>query len=89
MQCYRRPTGRSVPIPTAKKNPVLIVSPIAPSRIPSGPIWILELILDAKSAVPRKRGHALLERVKTAIRSAPFATAVLGTPRSGLRFISA
>src|ERR1700730_17517866 len=48
----------------------LIAAAIAPLHRAAGPIGIFELVLPAEPAVARGAGHALLEGIKAAVRSA-------------------
>jgi hypothetical protein len=61
-------------------EPTLSATAIALVCRAAGPIGVLKRVSPAESTIAPKRGHALIEGIKPAIRSAP-SVAVLSTPR--------
>ena len=69
-------------------EPTLSATAIASVCRAAGPIGVLKRVSPAESTIAPKRGHALIEGIKPAIRSAP-SVAVLSTPRRSRGCVSA
>src|ERR1700731_3937530 len=68
---FRQGPAQAVPWGYTSMSPQsLIAAAIAPLHRAAGPIGIFELVLPAEPTVARGAGHALLEGIKAAVRSA-------------------
>src|ERR1700738_1086387 len=61
--------------------PTLIAAAIASVCRAAGPVGVLKRVAPAEAAVAPGIGHALLERIEPAVRSAPATSSVFGAPR--------
>src|SRR6202045_1945846 len=61
--------------------PTLIAAAIASVCRTAGPVGVLKRVAPAEAAVAPGIGHALLEGIEAAVRSAPATSSVFGAPR--------
>src|ERR1700738_4241236 len=61
--------------------PTLIAAAIASVCRTAGPVGVLNRVAPAEAAVAPGIGHALLEGIEAAVRSAPATSSVFGAPR--------
>src|ERR1700731_2069845 len=62
-------------------RPTLIAAAMASVCRAAGPVGVLKRVAPAEAAVSPGIGHALLEGIEAAVRSAPATSSVFGAPR--------